>query len=164
MLLLSSLSLPVRRCLFEEIIMLKLLFHSYHFDPQFYLGLSVIAFFFTPYQMETTPADMAETDRGPGDGHWPLSDPEATQIIPKEYYKDRQGGLSWYNICMSDVRSYLKVLIPLKSPARSLYSQRQNDRPKSRGLFLLRRRSLKQQSQTARKPKWTTLPMRLHSH
>jgi hypothetical protein len=49
---------------------------------------------FTPHKMETTPADVGETDRGPGDGHWPLSDREATQIIPQEYHKNRQGDLA----------------------------------------------------------------------
>jgi hypothetical protein len=45
--------------------------------------------------MGATPADMAETDRGPGDGHWSLSDPKATQIISEEYYKNRQGDLAF---------------------------------------------------------------------
>jgi hypothetical protein len=44
--------------------------------------------------MGATPADMTETGRGPGDGHWPLSDPKATQIISEEYYKNRQGDLA----------------------------------------------------------------------
>jgi hypothetical protein len=68
-------------------------FRSYNLVSQFYLGISVIAFFI-PSQTGPTPADMAETDRGPGDGHWPLSDPKATQIISGEYYKNRQGHLA----------------------------------------------------------------------
>jgi hypothetical protein len=38
---------------------------------------------------------MAEIDRGPGDGHWPLSDPKATLIISGEYYKNRAGDLAY---------------------------------------------------------------------
>ena len=75
---------------------------------------------------------MAETDRGPGDGHWPLSDPKATQIISEEYYKNRQSDLALYNICMPDVRISLKALLPLQSPAKSSYlpkEKRLTDKP-----------------------------------
>jgi hypothetical protein len=44
--------------------------------------------------MGNTPANRAETGRGPGDGHWPSSDPKASQTTSEEYYKSRQGDLA----------------------------------------------------------------------
>jgi hypothetical protein len=37
---------------------------------------------------------MAGIGPGVGDGQWPLTDPEATQIVPLEYYENRQGDLA----------------------------------------------------------------------
>src|SRR4051794_19685258 len=91
MLLLPSLPLPVRRCLFGEVIMLKL---SFILSSPSMLSWDVSYRIFTPHKMGTTPADVVKQIEVLGDGHWPLSDREATQIIPQEYHKNRQGDLA----------------------------------------------------------------------
>lgn len=92
---------------------------------------------------------MDETDRGPGDGHWPLSEPKATQIISGEYYKSRQGDLAWIaSVCQ--IPDMFEGANASAISSEELILTRGNDRLASRGLFLLRRPSLEEQSRTAK--------------
>jgi hypothetical protein len=73
-----------------------------------------------------TPADMAEIDTRAGDGQWLLSDPEATQIVPSEYYENRQGGLAG-TVTVSRLCAYLKPLMNLSTLAGLAIVARNND-------------------------------------
>jgi hypothetical protein len=64
-----------------------------------------------------TPDDMIGTDTDAGDGQWSLSDSEATQIVPLEYYENRQGDLAGTATVSRVLHTYLNLLTPTPPPA-----------------------------------------------
>ena len=66
---------------------------------------------------------MATTDSGVGDGQYSFSELEATQIIPEEYFENRQGDLAGTAIVRQKyhTRPSRKLLTPLPSLARRIF-------------------------------------------
>ena len=72
-----------------------------------------------------TQTDMSTTASDVGDGQWPVSDLEATQIIPEEYYENRQGDLAGTAIVSGPTRLLQNLLMFVQPLARRYYSEKQ---------------------------------------
>lgn len=105
---------------------------------------------------------MAGTDTSAGDGKWPFSDPEVTQIVPLEYYENRQGDLIGTAIVCCFVQRTIESTNVFAFSETALVAN-VNDSGTSLRACLLKHQFAKNRHLTFKTRKWTILPMKPHS-
>lgn len=156
--------LPSDRCQTCDVIISDLLFFLSILSPSsINFTLESLPLLRLRKEDQMTPADMAEIDTRAGDGQWLLSDPEATQIVPSEYYENRQGGLAG-TVTVSRLCAYLKPLMNLSTLAGWPLSQETTTARQARKLTRYSTNSSRGKFCLSRTQTWKAPKMKPHSH